>query len=144
MPQTLVEAMGAVGQTIFVPADVLSSQDENLKMLQQRADRINNSPQIIANAQADPKVAATLQAMNRDVYLSSKADQEAGSAILNSLYDSIAEIPKNLKDAVTETGASLGSGISGAVPTWLRILLGVALVAAILYFLSPLIRKASA
>lgn len=139
---SLTEAMGVTANWAFVPGNVISAQDDNQSMLQARAAIINTNPAILTTSKDNKDTASTLQAMNRDVFLSGNRDRETGEAVLNSLYDSIEDIPKNLKSAIKGTGEAIGSGLNEAFPWWLIALVGLALVAAIFYFVSPLLRRA--
>lgn len=137
---SILESMGGLARSIFVPAEVIDSQRENDLMLAKKADELNGSPSILANVATDKTAATTLQNMNRDVFLSGNRDRETGEAIRQSLFDYVENIPDTLKQAVKGTGDALGEGIGGAIPIWLRVLLGLTLIGAILYFVSRLIK----
>ncbi len=138
---TILEDMGAVANWFFVPSDVIEAQNDTQIMLQKKAELLNGSPNILATVKQDKTAATTLQNMNRDIFLAGNRDRESGQAVLNTFYDAIEQIPTNLKSAAKGLGESVGDVVSGAIPTWLRWLLGVALVGAILYFLTRILAK---
>lgn len=142
---SLLEDLGGSFNWLFVPSNVIEAQEDTQIMLQKKGEMLNGSPNILATVKTDKTAATTLQNMNRSVYLSGDRDRESGRAVLDALFQSIEDIPTNLKNAAKGTGEAIGSGlIGGAIPTWLRWLIGIALVGAILYFVTKLVRTASA
>lgn len=131
--------MGAAASWFFVPSNVIEAQNANQTMLQAKAEELNGSPNILATVKQDKTAATTLQNMNRDVFLSGDRDRESGQAVVSAFMDSIEQIPQNIKNAAEGASKTIGSSLGFAVPVWLRWLVGIALVAVVLWLVVKLV-----
>lgn len=131
---SLIESTGAAMRSLFVPANVVESQAENQKMLEERAQSLNsNVPATLARATRDGSMSdgaarQSLQSMNSSLFLSGQREREMGEATLEIVKESAANAPAVLADAVRGGINATGSAIWRALPWWVWTLIGLYLV----------------
>jgi hypothetical protein len=96
---SLLESTGAAMRSIFVTANVIESQAENQKLLNERAQKLNsNVPATLARAtrdgaMTDGQARQSLQSMNSSLFLSGNREREMGEATLEIVKESAANAP---------------------------------------------------
>lgn len=128
---SLVESTGALMASLFVPANVVTAQRDNQTMLQERADKLNGTPNnTIQRAtrtgeMTDGAARQSLQSMNSSLFLSGNRDRELGEATVQIVKDSAAQAPAVFADTV-KGGLNLAGGtIWRAIPWWIWLAIGL-------------------
>jgi hypothetical protein len=135
---SIVEATGAAFYNFFVPARVIESQAENQKMLEEKAERLNNDvAQTLATAKqsgvlSDGQAKQTLQSMNRSVYMGDQIMYDLGEQVYADILSSAADAPGTLinyanEKVVTPAAKTVGKTVQNLVPWQLWLIVGIAL-----------------
>ena len=128
---SLLEATGAAMRSIFVPADVIASQEENQRMLNERAQTLNSDiPATLARAtrngtMTDGQARQSLQSMNSSLFLSGNREREMGQATVDIVQESVANAPAVFADTVRGGINTVGGTIWRAIPWWVWTIAGI-------------------
>lgn len=136
---SLVETLGGWGQSLFVPSNVIESQNENQKMLVAKAEQLNgNAPSVLATATksgilTDGTVKQSLQDMNRAIYLVNDSERQLGQEIVSNVLESAANAPATLINYTSDqvlkpTAGAIKGTVQSLVPWQLWVILGLGVV----------------
>lgn len=128
---SIAESSGALLTSLFVPSNVISSQAENQRMLEDRAQKLNaDAPGVLARAtrngtMSDGAARRSLQDMNTSLFLVNDSDRQLGEEAAQIVKESAANAPAVLADTVKGGLNTVGGTIWRAIPWWIWLAVGV-------------------